>query len=63
MTISLTAALKAKKLDEFIEQEAARSIGPIDSEDIERAIKVLATQPLPEDQISHSTSHGGSHEK
>ena len=60
MTLSLIAAIKARKLDEFIEQETARGIGPANSEDVDRAIKILATQPLSEGRTSRSTSRGGS---
>ena len=63
MTLSLVSALKARKLDDFIEQETARGIGPANSEEIDKAVKILATQPLSEDQTSRSSSVGCSTEK
>jgi hypothetical protein len=57
--LSLTKAIKSGRLSDFIEQEEGRGAGPADSAELDAAIKMLATQPLPADQTSRSTSRGG----
>jgi hypothetical protein len=63
-TLNLSDALRDGRLPEFIAQEEARGIGPTDSPDLEKAIKILATTPLKsKDRTSRSPSRGGSTEK
>lgn len=55
--LTLTDAIKTRKLHEFIAQEEARGVAPVKSSDLEKAIKLLATTPQqPEDQTSRSSS-------
>jgi hypothetical protein len=61
--LSLSDAIKSKRLQDFIAQEEKRGIGPADSKELDKAIKLLATQPRSEDQTSRSTSRGGSRGK
>jgi hypothetical protein len=59
--LTLSEALKTGRLPEFIAQEEARGIGPVDRRELDDAIKRLATTPLKsEDRTSRSTSGGGS---
>jgi hypothetical protein len=62
--LTLTEALKNGQLREFIAQEEARGIGAADSDEVEEAIKRLATTPLKsKGRTSRSSSGGGSTEK
>jgi hypothetical protein len=62
--LTLTKALETGRLREFIAQEETRGIGPANRQDVEAAIKKLATTPTQsEDQTSHSPSRDGSTEK
>jgi hypothetical protein len=59
--LTLAKALETGQLREFIAQEEARGIGPANSEEVETAIKRLATTPLKsKDRTSHSSSADGS---
>lgn len=61
--LSLVRAIKSGKLREFIAQEEARGVGPVDSAELKRAIKILATTPhQSKDRTSRSSSGGGSTE-
>ena len=58
--LSLSDALRAGKLENFIAQEEARGVGPIVEADFDDlAAKVIRTSP-PADQTSHSLPAGGS---
>lgn len=62
--LTLSEAIKTGRLAQFIEQEEARGIGPAESPDLERAIKILATTPTQSgDRTSRSPSRDGSTEK
>lgn len=62
--LSLSEAIKSGRLREFIAQEEARGIGPAQSGDVEKAIKILATTPTQSgDRTSRPPSRGGSTEK
>ena len=50
--ITLSEPLRSNRLPEFIAQEEAAGVDPVDAAELEKAIKALATQPLPEDQTS-----------
>lgn len=56
MTLSLTDAIKSGKLSDFIAQEEARGVGPIDRTDFEALSAALVKAPQSEDQTSHSAS-------
>jgi hypothetical protein len=62
--LTLTEAIKTDRLREFIKQEEARGVGPAQSRDVDKAIKILATTPTQSgDRTSHPTSRGGSRGK
>lgn len=61
--ITLSDALRSGRLSEFVEQEEARGVGPVNKKELDTAIKVIATQPLSEDQTSRSSSGDCSTEK
>jgi hypothetical protein len=62
--LTLSKALKTGQLREFIAQEEARGMGPIEREELDKTIARLATTPLKsEDRTSRSSSGGGSTEK
>ena len=55
--LSLKAALAENRLDDFIAQEEARGVGPVDLSEFEKLAEALAIAPRPEDQTSHSHDH------
>lgn len=58
--LGLTKSLKDGRLQEFIAQEEARSVGPIEEADFDSlAAKVIKTERLA-DQTSHSLPANGS---
>lgn len=62
--LSLSDALRSRRLAEFIAQEEARGVGPVDRAELDKEIKRLATTPLKsKDRTSRSSSGGGSSEK
>jgi len=62
--LTLSAAIKTGRLREFIAQEEARGIGPIERAALDAEIKRLATTPLKsKGRTSRSSSGGGSTEK
>lgn len=62
--LNLLNALKDGRLKDFISQEEARGIGPIEREELDREIKRLATTPLKlSGRASRSSSGDGSTEK
>jgi hypothetical protein len=62
--LTLSKALKTGQLREFIAQEKARGIGPVERKELDREIERLATTPLKsKDRTSHSSSGGDSTEK
>jgi hypothetical protein len=59
--LTLTQALKSGKIAEFIRQEEALGRGPVDREELDAAIKKLATTPLKsKGRTLRSSSRGGS---
>lgn len=59
--LTLSEAIKTDRLTDFIAQEEARGVGPIEREELDAAIKRLATiPPKSEDQTSRSSSDDGS---
>jgi hypothetical protein len=60
MTLSLKEAIRANRLEEFISQEEARGVGPIDRADLDCALAKVLKAPRLEDQTSHSPLRDGS---
>ena len=58
--LTLSEAVKTKRLAEFITQEEARKIGPIDHTELDQHIAALIKAPQLEDQTSHSPLRDGS---
>lgn len=59
--LTLSEALKTGQLRKFIAQEERRGIGPAQSPELEKAIKILATTPTQSGgRTSRPTSRGGS---
>jgi hypothetical protein len=62
--LTLSEAIKSGKLNEFIAQQEARGVGPVDLKELDAEIKRLATTPLKsKDRTSRSPSGDGSTEK
>jgi hypothetical protein len=62
--LTLIQAIKSGKIAEFIRQEEARGIGPIERQELDDAIKRLATTPMKsKDRTSRSACRGGSRGK
>lgn len=62
--LTLVEALRTDKLADFIKQEEARGMGPVDRAELDDAIKKLATTPTQSaGRTSRSPSDGGSTEK
>jgi hypothetical protein len=62
--LTLSHAIKTGRLAEFIAQEEARGVGPIDRKELDATIKKLVTTPLKsKGRTSRSSSGGGSTEK
>jgi hypothetical protein len=61
--LSLTAALKAGKLEDFIRQQEADGKGPIDRADYDRLAEKVIKHETQSDQTSHSASRDGSNGK
>lgn len=60
--LSLTEAVKSNRLQEFIEQEEARGIGPIDPADFYFALGKVIKAPRSKNRTSRSASRDGSNE-
>lgn len=58
--ISLQDALKTGRLPDFIAQEEARGIGPIDRAELDAGIAALVKGPQSEDRTSRSACDDGS---
>jgi hypothetical protein len=52
--LTLAAALKSDRLDDFIAQEEARGVGPIDRAELDHALAKMIKAPQSKDQTSHS---------
>ena len=62
--LTLSEAIKAGKISEFVKQEEKRGIGPVEREELDATIRRLATTPLKsKDRTSHSSSGDGSNGK
>jgi hypothetical protein len=60
--LSLSAAIKEGRLPDFIAQEEARGVGPIDRSEFDALTAALVKAPQSGDQTSHSASGDGSTE-
>jgi len=60
MTLTLSDALKDRRLEDFIKQQEAAGIGPADEAEVLAAIDTVAKSLTPEDQTSRSPSGDGS---
>jgi hypothetical protein len=58
--LTLSQAVKTGRLQEFIAQEEARGVGPIDRAELDRALAKMIKAPRSEDQTSRSPSRDGS---
>jgi hypothetical protein len=58
--LSLSEAIKSGRLQEFIAQEEARGVGPIDRAELDHALAKMFKSPQSKDQTSHSPLPGGS---
>lgn len=58
--LSLSEAIRAGRLDEFIAQEEARGVVPGDRADLDRALELLIKRPQSAGQTSRSPSRDGS---
>ena len=56
--ITLSESLKAGRLQDFIAQEEARGVAPVDPEAFDAAIRKAVKPPQSEDRTSRSTSAG-----
>ena len=61
--ISLSEALKEKRLDDFIAQQEARGVGPISEVEFDLTASTVIKTPLSDDQTSGSLPRDGSTEK
>jgi len=60
MTLSLAEAIKSGRLSDFIAQEDARGVGPIDPAEFDAALAAHVTLPQSGDRTSHSACDDGS---
>lgn len=58
--LSLREAIESNKLAEFISQEEARGVGPINRAQLDRAIAKIVKAPQSKCRTSRSPSHDGS---
>lgn len=60
MKLSLSEARRTNRLGEFIAQEEARDVGPVDQAKLDAALSRLIKSPRSEDQTSRSPCGDGS---
>jgi hypothetical protein len=58
--LTLSEAVKTGRLQEFIAQEEARGVGPVDRAELDRALAKMVKAPRSEGQTSRSPSRDGS---
>lgn len=59
--LTLSEAIRNRRLTEFVAQEEARGIGPAERKKLDKAIEGLIKQPQSKDQTLRSPSDDGSH--
>ena len=60
--LTLSEAIKTWRLQDFIDQEEARGVGPVDRAELDNALSKVIKAPRSKDQTSHSPSRDGSTE-
>lgn len=60
MMLSLSDALRTGRLEDFIAQEDARGVAPIEGAELDRALALVIKSPQSEDRTSRSLSRGSS---
>jgi hypothetical protein len=58
--ITLADAIKTGRLNEFVDQEEARGVGPAKRAELDRALAKVIKQRQSADRTSRSASRGGS---
>ncbi len=58
--LTLSEALKTGRLQEFIDQQEASGVGPVDSGEIDEALTRVITSPAGSRRASRSPDRGGS---
>jgi hypothetical protein len=58
--LTLSEAQKSGRLEEFIAQQEAAAIGPVEIDDFRALAEALIKAPAPKDRTSHSASAGNS---
>lgn len=58
--LSLTKAIKTGRIQEFIAQEEARGVGPINKDELDALIEEAVKSKRSEDRTSRSHGRGGS---
>jgi hypothetical protein len=58
--LSLAKAIKEKRLEEFIRQQEAADVGPVDERTFFEAARKVIKPAKRSDRTSHSASRGGS---
>lgn len=58
--LTLSKALEANRLEQFIQQEEARGIGPTTSKKFDRLAEAVIKSPQSEDRTSRSRDDDGS---
>lgn len=58
--ISLAQAIRDGRLEDFIAEQEARSLPPVDKAKLESALAAAIKPPPPEDRTSRSASRDGS---
>lgn len=59
-SLTLSEAIRRGRLDEFIAQEEARGVGPIDKAELDAALAKAIKSPQSADRTSRSPSRDGS---
>ena len=61
--LSLSKAIREGRVEEFIRQEEKRGVGPVDRDELDRAVARVLRGSQPDDRTSRSASRGGSSDK
>mgnify|MGYP000084538683 CR=1 FL=1 len=60
MVVTLSDAIKSGRLQEFIAQEEALGVPPVDAAEFDQAVKTIARSPRSKDRTSRSAYADGS---
>lgn len=58
--LSLREVFATDHLEDFIAQEEARGVGPVDRDELDVAVRRIVRGSQPDDRTSRSASRGGS---